>query len=517
VHRYGDHALIVDVQSLDHVWALAAALQDDPPDGVIDIVPAARTVTVLFDPAVLPFETTRTWVLGVPAVDAHAHDREPLLVDVVYDGDDLDEVARLLGIDRDDLIRRHAGVQWRVAFAGFAPGFGYLVTDEALPVVPRRPSPRTRVPAGSVALAGEFTGVYPRRGPGGWQLIGRTDAVLWDERRDPPALLTPGRSVRFRSVTALTGGDTLSESTSPSETSRFDAPVLDATSRTATVLRPGLLTLVEDLGRLGMTQYGLALSGALDRTALRLGNRLLGNPEDAAGLEIMAGEAAIRFDQPSWFAVTGARGPLTLSGAPIESDTATQAREGDVLELDRAALGLRYVVTVRGGIHTPRVLGSRSRDVGASIGPSPAAAGDRLPIGPEPGTPIPPIDALTVAPPHDLVLVHAHPGPRIDWFTSDAIARFFDTAWSVTSESNRIGVRLASPDADLTRVATAELPSEAMVAGAVQVPPSGQPTVLLADHPVTGGYPVIAVVADADLDVFAQLRPGQQVRFRHAR
>lgn len=205
---YGDRALLVEVESLDEVLALHRALVQTAPPGVVDIVPAARTVAVTVDPARLPLGTARAWAAGVPApvraADAAA-DAAPktadatdaVTIDVDYSGEDLAEVARLLGLGVDEVVALHTGSVWRVAFGGFAPGFGYLVTDHDRLRVPRRSNPRTAVPSGSVGLAGEFSGVYPLQSPGGWQLIGVTDAPLWDPEREQPALLTPGRTVRF--------------------------------------------------------------------------------------------------------------------------------------------------------------------------------------------------------------------------------------------------------------------------------------------------------------------------------
>jgi biotin-dependent carboxylase uncharacterized domain len=555
IRPYGDHALLVELDSSVDVLALHAALSATRPDGVVDIVPAARTATVVIDPRRLPPESAGTWIAHTEPRVIDEQDADVVELDVDYSGEDLEEVARLTGMTVDEVIDAHTSSMWQVAFTGFAPGFGYLVTDDDRLRVPRRATPRTSVPAGSVALAGEFGGVYPRSGPGGWQLIGRTDATLWDESRDPPALLRPGVRVRFRRASGRPSTGSGSGDERPSAERSEDAyPSADrvATERSEdayrdldrdrspalTIIDPGMQALIEDLGRPGNASIGAARSGALDRAALRLGNRLLGNDESAAAIELLFGGARIRFDRPAWFAVTGARGSLDLSSGTdsgdadvtsrlVEPDVPTRAGAGDTLSIGPAAAGMRYVLAVRGGIQARRVLGSRSRDVGAGIGPAPLAAGDTLGVGPEPAAGIPPIDALTVPPPPaGTVVVHVRPGPRSDWFTADAIARFYETEWRASAEGNRIGLRLtpagggaATDHAEppLTRAITDELPSEAMVPGAIQVPPNGIPVVLLADHPVTGGYPVIAVVADADLDLFAQLRPGQGVRFRHLR
>lgn len=196
----GDRAVIVDCADLDAVLALHAALAASPPDGVIDLVPAARTVLVTFDPSILAGDRVAGWIRSTPPVrpGALGDAGDALVLDVEYSGEDLGEVASLLSLTEREVVDLHTASVWRVAFVGFAPGFGYLVTDSTRLAVPRRSSPRTSVPAGAVGLAGEYTGVYPRSSPGGWQLIGRTDAPLWNADASPPALLTPGRVVCFR-------------------------------------------------------------------------------------------------------------------------------------------------------------------------------------------------------------------------------------------------------------------------------------------------------------------------------
>jgi len=196
----GSDALLVELDDLDQVLALYAALQEERPAGVIDIVPAARTVLLVTDPAATDLAEVERAVLRTrPRPDRRAAG-EPVEIPVTYDGEDLDEVGSLLGCDADEVVRRHVREAWTVAFCGFAPGFGYLAGASGRWDVARRSSPRTTVPPGSVALAGEFSGVYPRASPGGWQLIGRTELAVFDLQRDPPALLRPGTPVRFVDV-----------------------------------------------------------------------------------------------------------------------------------------------------------------------------------------------------------------------------------------------------------------------------------------------------------------------------
>ena len=195
---YGDHALLVELDDLEAVLALFRGLDATRPDGVVELIPAARTIGVVVEPRILSPSAAAAWVHRTEPLAAAAVEARVVELDVHYDGEDLGEVARLTELSEAEVVRFHTESPWRVAFGGFAPGFAYLVTDGNALDVPRRATPRTAVPPGAVGLAGAFTGVYPRSSPGGWQLIGRTDATLWDETADPPALLRPGTVVRFR-------------------------------------------------------------------------------------------------------------------------------------------------------------------------------------------------------------------------------------------------------------------------------------------------------------------------------
>jgi biotin-dependent carboxylase-like uncharacterized protein len=281
----------------------------------------------------------------------------------------------------------------------------------------------------------------------------------------------------------------------------------DGATRSLTVLATGPLTTVQDGGRPGQGALGIGRSGACDRAAARLANRLVGNGPDAAVLEVTLGGLVLRAGADLVVATTGAR----CSGAH-NAPTALRARRE--LRLGLPPTGLRTYVAVRGGIAVEPVLGSRSTDLLSGLGPSALSAGDVLPVG-EPTGPMPGVDLAPVPdPPGGEVTVRVLPGPRADWFPPEASAVLTGTAWEVTGESNRIGLRLAG--VALERSRTGELASEGMVRGALQVPPSGQPVLFLADAPVTGGYPVIGYVQDADVDRCGQLRPGQTLRFRSA-
>ncbi|WP_331779875.1 5-oxoprolinase/urea amidolyase family protein [Kocuria flava] len=502
VRPMGPRAALLECAGLHDAVALRAALAGAGLPGLVDCAAGAETVVVrASSPAALRRIVAAARAVA-PGAEASAEPRT-VDVDVVYDGEDLEAVGERTGLGAEGVVRAHSGQEWTAAFAGFAPGFFYCLGEAGTLDVPRRESPRTAVPAGAVALAGRFSAVYPRRSPGGWQLIGRTDAVLFDLDRDEPALLRPGDRVRYRPVREL-----VRLAPAPAPGARPAGPGL-------VVDEPGLQSLVEDRGRPGSAALGVSPSGALDDVAAAAANRLVGNPADAAVLENLLGRLRLSASGDQVVAVTGAPAPLEVPGvagwAP-EPGVPFALRDGEQLVVGPVAAGARVYVAVRGGIAVAPVLGSRSTDVLAGLGPAPLAAGDLLPVGPDPGTavqePVP-----VPGPPREPVL-RVVPGPREDWFTPASREAFFDQEWELSPDSDRVGARLRGTP--LERARTGELPSEGAVPGSVQVPPSGTPVVFLRDHPTTGGYPVLGTVHPEDLSLLAQLPPGARLRFtRH--
>ncbi|MEU2310037.1 biotin-dependent carboxyltransferase family protein [Streptomyces misionensis] len=282
------------------------------------------------------------------------------------------------------------------------------------------------------------------------------------------------------------------------------------TDRALVVVRPGALTTVQDLGRPGYAHLGVPRSGALDPGAAALVNRLTGNPPDAAVLETTVDGCALRARSTVTVAVGGAPCPVTVGGRPAPWGAPVVVPAGELLEVGAAVAGVRGYVAVRGGIAVEPVLGSRATDLLSGLGPAPLAEGTVLPLGRPAGPPARVDGAPQPGPPAELVL-RVTPGPRVDWFTARAVRDLTTRAYRVSPASNRIGLRTEGPA--LERARDAELPSDGMVLGAVQVPPDGRPVVFLADHPTTGGYPVIAVVRPIDLAAAAQAVPGTPVRF----
>ena len=530
------NALLVELDNLEQTLALLASLQSQPIAGIETLVPAARTLLVQWRESACSWsELVRQ--IGQRDVSASAQRSATLVeIPVHYTGEDLAEVAQLLGITPEELIQRHTGSEYTVAFTGFAPGFAYLSGGHPSFQVPRRSTPRTRIPAGAVGLAGAFSGIYPQASPGGWQIIGTTPTAMWDIARETPALLQPGFRVRFVDIATLSGAARAALAGAASAMSNASS-IEPATATTPTakavaaldwpgleILAAGLQTLFQDLGRHGQAGQGVSASGALDPVALKAANRLVGNPSNSAALEAAGGGLCLCSRGETVLAVTGADAPLTVVSAQgqrwqVARYAPFALADGDTLTIGPPQAGLRSYLAVRGGFAVQPVLGSCATDTLANVGPKPLAAGDLLAVRA-------PVHASAVGMPEqspgdlprieNVVVLDVLLGPRTDWFTPEAVALLQSQLWQVTPQSNRIGLRLQGVQA-LARAVPDELPSEGTVWGAIQVPPSGQPVLFLADHPLTGGYPVIGCVAPHHLGRAGQIPVQAWLRFNIVR
>jgi KipI family sensor histidine kinase inhibitor len=502
----GDRAVLVEAGSVDRVHRLWDALMEARPEGIVDVVPGAAAVLV-----VTSGRADVGHILSGLDLDRPSRtraERPAVSIPVVYDGPDLDGVQEATGLDRDQVVDLHSAATYRVDFLGFSPGFAYLSGGDPRLVVSRLPTPRTSVPTGSVALAAGFTAVYPQTTPGGWRLIGRTDAVLFDPRRDQPALFRPGDRVRFVPVDSV-GPPTASPLRVPFAVPGRGAPVVE-------VLDSGPLLTVQDGGRPGWGHVGVPAAGALDRGAANRANRLVGNPDGAALLESTLGGCRLRLRAGRTVAITGATAGLSVDGLPARSGVGLPLPAGTELVIGPCRAGVRVYIAVSGGIDGPVVLGSRSTDTLSGLGPPPLRSGDRVGLGAPMGGShrgVPPgpagVEDSLSAP--GVVHVDARLGPREEWLSPAGRATLADGDFVVAGSSDRTGVRLFGPPVSR---APGEIPPEGMVAGAVQLPPDGKPIVLMRNHPPTGGYPVVAVVDQAGVDRLAQAPPGTVMRFR---
>lgn len=552
IMRCGVAGLLLEYADLAAALAHHDALAAAQLRGVRELVPAARTVLVLFAPELITAAQLSAKIKEIKPVKRQQSVNTETVIDVVYDGADIAAAAKLAQLSPEALIRWHTESEWRAAFAGFAPGFMYCINATAPLSMPRRETPRTQIPAGAVALGGEFGAVYPRQSPGGWQLVGHTGAQMWDITRQQPALLQPGDTVRYRplqNTVTIAGVQAVNKSVSVKQPSAsvlaeanrcakqtFDTsahtaarspqtPVLAAAAQTANaffeVLQTTAQMLLQDAGREGYRALGVGAAGAADLPSLEAANRAVGNDPHTAALEIAVGGARLRSAARTaicWVgdntAVTLLRHDAALEPQQLVSGTPYVVEPGDELEIAFFTAGLRGYLAVRGGFDVPAMLGSCATDTMAKLGAAPLQTGDIIALGSAPAGIAQRVNSLAKLPQAGAtVVLEVILGPRDGWFTSAALELFAQQTWEVTAASNRVGLRLAG-EQPLTRSITAELPSEGAVAGAVQVPAAGQPVLFLADHPVTGGYPVIAVLTPQALALAAQLAPGMRVLFR---
>ncbi|AHF89658.1 urea amidolyase [Opitutaceae bacterium TAV5] len=544
IEPLGDSALLVmpgdraDEPTLAKVLALAKALRANLLPGVHDIVTAVTSVAVLFRPDriaitgnLTPMEVVRAWVTPLAKKAASAKSlpagRE-VLVPVCYGDDagpDLGAVARHAGLSPDEVVALHTEARYRVAAVGFAPGFPYLLGLPAKLHVPRRSSPRARVPAGSVGIGGGQTGIYPAATPGGWQIIGKTPLTLFDPAADRPTLLEPGDRVRFA---AIPESEALAMATPPPETragggrasgrSRSSGSEQEAPAGVIEVLRPGSLTSVQDPGRPGYSSIGVTPGGAMDAISARIANILAGNPEDAPVLELGMSGPRLHFSQEAVVALAGAR----IAGVATARPWRVQA--GEVLELGRFTAGNFAYLAVAGGLQVPVILGGAGTHLGAGFGGwqgRTLRTGDEIPwCAPPGGLPAHgtwstaeqvPVTKAADATRDSPVVIRCVRGVQADWFDERARRAFVTGTFAITRKTDRMGMRLDGPT--LTLREPREMISQPVVTGSVQVPPNGKPIVLLADRQTIGGYPQIAHVISADLPRLVQTRPGGAVQF----
>lgn len=505
------------------VHALRRAIETLDPDWLIETVPGYCTLGLIVrslqaSPEEIEksvFAAARTMTVTTPVQP------RTVTIPICYGGDcgpDMQVVCRNSGFSEPEVVRRHTAISYQCSMLGFLPGFPYLMGLDPQLATARLAIPRSVVPAGSVGIAGTQTGVYPMSSPGGWNIIGRTPLALFDPSRDPPSLVQAGDAVRFFPISL----DEF-ESRQSHELTGYPQICNDVEHETdgCDVLAPGMLTTVQDGGRWGRQSMGVPVSGAVDRHALALGNLLVGNDERSAALEITLSGPRLAFSTDALVAMTGSDvGSLKANGYDVPAWTAILIRAGSVLSLNGySESGCRSWLCIAGGIDVPDVLGSRSTLLRATLGGFQGRAlrmGDHLRFLPLtdqarrldgfscPLALRPLCTADTAIP----VL----PGPQADSLTPVARALFLDTLWTVSPDSDRMGLRLEGPQ--LTLAHGPDVISEIIPEGAIEVTGSGLPIVMLADHQTTGGYAKPFIVASAALGQLAQRRPGDHIWFR---
>jgi antagonist of KipI len=502
------------------VHALDGWLRTSWLSGVRDLVPAYASLLVVYDGFQLTASEVGRWLqAGIAATDEQTDARQARgqhhTVPVEYGGEfgpDLEALAAQEKCHPRDIVTAHTRKPFQVAFIGFLPGFAYMARLPRRSPVPRLATPRARVLAGSVGLAGFQTGIYPFSSPGGWRIIGRTGIAIWDPASDPPARFAPGDTVQFVESRY---------EPAPGES----APPVTTLERPAfEVLQVGGISLIQDLGRTGYRHMGAGEGGAFDKYAAQRANVLVGNAPGAAVLEMAMGGPVLRVACNVTIALDGADFQCHADSTRVPPRLSWFARAGTVLRfatgrgmLDR---GMRAYLAVGGGFDVPSVLGSRSTSLLAGFGGLGGRAvreGDVLGTGEAGGLPSMLAGRYWPGKARDISLkaiaVRFVPFSGVQAASREALCHFVEHSWLVTSQSDRMGLRLSSPEGLRLTATKRELASFGVVPGAIQLPPGGEPVVLGPDCQTTGGYPLLGVVIQADMGLLAQARPGTQIGF----
>lgn len=475
------------------VHALAGALLELPLAGISDIIPSYNSLYVEYDANRVSETTVRHWCKQQRPQQTSTTLAPPKTVPVRYDGEDLAEVADKAALSVHDVIALHSRPDYHVYALGFTPGFAFMGSVPKAIHMPRRSTPRVRIPAHSVAMTGSQTGIYPSVSPGGWNLLGHALVAMYDPHRDMPFWLEPGDTVRFLPQEGEAPADVTPLRLLPEQP---DHAVLEVT-------KAGLLDIVVDGGRVLAGRYGLCRGGMLDAVSGTLANRLVGNDPFAPVVEMSLMGGSYQAVSPCVVAVAGWGMQAKHNGQDVVTPRSFYLEVGDELTFIPSSTGVRSYLAVAGGIASDRFMGSSSVDLKGNIG-TPLKAGDVLGVR-----------EVKVArasrmfhpwhAPRDAVSLRITPGPQA---SKDALNALTKQTFTV-SHADRMGLRLADGD-----VPGGELTSEAVPIGAIQVPPGAHPILLLHDRGTIGGYHKPALLHPADLPRAAQIRQGQTVRFR---
>ncbi len=487
------------------VRALTARLQENLAPGVREVLAAYTCLQVQFNPLLTDHTAIQAWVEENLAKPLNRESGQGRLVEIpmVYGGEygpDLEFVAQHTGLSTTEVIRRHGAVEHPCYLVGFTPGFPYLGGLDPALSVPRLDSPRSDLPPGSVGIAGSQAGLYPLGGPGGWQVLGRTPLLVYDPRRDPATLIQAGDRVRFKAI------DEAGFPPPPPLASSWEPGGVEVME----VVNPGLMSSVQDAGRWGHQHQGVPVSGALDQQSLALANYLVGNPPQAATLEITLLGPKLKVLSPTVVAVCGADLGFTIDKQPAPISSALSLQSGQVVAFNGPKTGARAILALAGGLASAELLGSRSTYVLGRLG-APLRKGDILRTAPGPlppaGTSAPPVEL-----PGEVITLRVVPGPNLEFFSPKGIESFYGEGWRLSSKADRRGARLEGSRVELNPAMPDSIVSEPNTPGVVQVPPGGEPLIMLREQTV-GGYAKIATVIGPDLDLLARAQAGQTLRF----
>ena len=505
--------------------------------GVLEVLPTYCSVSIYFDEAICQISLLKD--LAQKALQKSEEEKtestdsaRTITIPVCYEDQefapDLEKVALHAKLSKEEVIKLHSSSDYLIYMMGFLPGFPYLGGMNPQLETPRLETPRTKIPAGSVAIGGAQTGLYPVESPGGWNIIGRTPLRLFDVKRKPFFLYEAGDKIRFLPITreefenfdeSLWLAQVAGKSEASIETSdnAADSKEVYECGGGIKILEPGLLTSIQDSGITGFQKYGIGQSGAMDQTSFALANQICGNEKNAACLETTLAGPSIRFVTACDFAITGAVCEnATLDGMRIEMNKKISAKAGSLLSCGFASKGLRSYIAFSGGLLVPKVFRSSSTNLKSKIGGymgRKLQADDQLAIGINKKNPLLVPDNKSTegfTENKDVLLLDCIKSSQFDFFQEKIVKKFTDSIYTVSAESDRMGIRFTGPGLECGKT---DIISDAIPFGAVQITSAGLPVVMAADRQTTGGYAKIACVTKASMCRLAQALPGTKVRF----
>lgn len=538
----GDSSLLLDFsnssQPLRDIHGLSKLLFANKPEWALEIVPGLDSLVIELNYQNQNPKQVRTQSIEAlkklsaalikqrPKKSATANIHQ---IQVCYHPDlslDLKEIAGACHLSVEEVIHLHKQGIYTADILGFMPGFAYFSGLNPKLHLPRLNSPRSSVPKGSVAIAELQTAIYPRPTPGGWNLIGRSPNVLFDSHQTPPGLFMPGDGMRIQEISL----DQFHQLEAKIDTTKIILPISaqDQNRASIDVKQSGAFTSIQDFPRSGLSHWAVGPGGASDLRSLQLANALVGNKLNAAALELTATGPTLLFNEDTCIAWVGATCSGIIDGKRIPGNRPVWIAKGSILQFSPLGPGLRSVLAIGGGIDLPAVLGSKGSHISADLGPKRIQKGDILFLE-DPQAPLqkaylrdlyknqtwPSFPKWQIRSPYlptqKMTQVHCLAGPHLPLLGNKDREVFWETLWKVSTQSNRMGIRLESNFH--IKKALPNIPSQAITFGTVQFPPSQEPIVMLSEHQTTGGYPRLAEVIRADHAKLAQAKPGDLLQF----
>ncbi len=504
---FGEYGVCGILIASDNMPKLADALDilvDRSLHGITNVVGAGASALVEFEPTILSFDEVVNLLEDLYHLPGNQK-KEPksITLDLCFDGEDLDEVLSKSKMSVDQFAKAIFSTSFSVAHFGFAPGFAYLDGLPKALQIDRRPTPRLKVPAGSVAIGGPYFGIYNLETPGGWNIIGRTSARLFDLNQG--MYLARGDEVRFSPSAAPS--DSQPGSSNGTRENHFE-PIKNSRAHSRLVAQKGRISY-QDLGRNNTGHIGVGKSGAMDPYSHILANLALGNDPNATTLELALSRVSFELLTDTYIVVSGAQGEILIDNRIVRHNQVHGILAGQRLDIEMPHQGVYTYFATRGGFLAPHMLASTSTDSLSGIGPELPTIGATLFANPHRQ---PPFDSI-VSSNDSVKIIKVIPGPNLSKFDPTTIDWFFASDFKISPDCARTGIRLSG----LTNNPTSATPlgrSQPLIPGAIQIPPNGEPIVIGRDNPTTGGYPVIACISHFDLGALAQLRPGTRVSFQ---